>query len=177
MKIPSVEIVFALMVSTAAANATDSICEAVAVHATTETKDFPYALKRGESIDAVTQYNVNKMTGVASLCSHGGGCYPAEALRLTNCMVDKSKPSYGDGEELSYSLDVIRSKVPPSVLRQNDVELKLLDLGMCNACADNAAAFYVKMPASRCAKLVRQVLEGDPTAIKKLKDTPDYCTE
>src|ERR1700716_678050 len=26
----------------------------------------------------------NKKTGVASLCSHGGGCYPAGALRLTN---------------------------------------------------------------------------------------------
>jgi hypothetical protein len=109
-----------ILASVIAAHATDSICEAVAKYTTVETKDF-YALKRGESIDAVTQYNVNKKTGVTSLCSHGGGCYPAEALRLTNCRVDKSKPSYEDGEERSYSLDVIRSKVPPSVLRQNDV--------------------------------------------------------
>jgi hypothetical protein len=134
MKIPTVAIVFALMATTAAANATDSICEAVALHATTETKDFPSALKRGETIDAVTQYNVNKKTGVASLCSHGGGCYPAEALRLTNCRVNKSKSDFEDGDEVSYGLDVIRSKVPPTILRQNDVELKLLDLGMCNAC-------------------------------------------
>jgi hypothetical protein len=48
---------------------------------------------------------------------------------------------------------------------------------MCNACADNAAAFYVKMPASRCAALVRQALEGDPTAVRKLKEMPDYCQE
>jgi hypothetical protein len=48
---------------------------------------------------------------------------------------------------------------------------------MCNACADNAAAFYVKMPASRCAALVRQALEGNPTAVNKLKDMPDYCSE
>jgi hypothetical protein len=46
-----------------------------------------------------------------------------------------------------------------------------------DACADNAATFYVKMPSSRCATLVRQALEGDPTAIEKLKDTPDYCKE
>jgi hypothetical protein len=160
-----------------AANARDSICEAVAMTATTKTDDFPYPLKRGETIDAITQYNVNKKTGATSLCSHGGGCYPAEALHLTNCRVDKRKPSYEDNEELTYSLNVIRSKVPRNILRQNDVELKLLDLGMCNACADNAAAFYVKMPASRCAKLVRQVLEGNPTAIERLKDMPDYCTE
>lgn len=176
MKIPTVAIVFVFMASTAAANATDSICEAVALHATAKTKDFPYALKRGDIIDAITQYRVNKKTGVASLCSHGGGCYPAKALRLTNCRVDKGKSDF-DGDELYYGLDVIRSKVPPTVLRQSDIELKLLALGMCNACADNAAAFYVKMPASRCAKLVQQVLEGDPTAIEKLKDTPDYCTE
>jgi hypothetical protein len=91
-------------------------------------------------------------------------------------MVDKSKPSYEDDEQITYSLDVIRSKVPPNILRQNDVELKLLDLGMCNACASNAAAFYVKMPNSRCAKLVRQALEGSPTAVKTLIDTPEYCT-
>jgi hypothetical protein len=176
MHMPPAAIVFALLANTTAVNATDSICEAVALHATAKTEDFPYALKRGETIDAVTQYNVNKKTGVASLCSHGGGCYPAEALRLTNCTINKSKPDVF-GDEVSYGLDVTRSKVPPAVLRQNDVELKLLALGMCNACADNAAAFYVKMPASRCATLVRQALEGDPIAIEKLKDMPDYCAE
>jgi hypothetical protein len=121
--------------------ASSILASVIAAHATfvklspntlPETEGFPYALKRGESIDAVTQYNVNKKTGVTSLCSHGGGCYPAEALRLTNCIVDKSKPAYEDGDEHSYGLILIRSKVPPTVLRQNDVELKLLDLGMCN---------------------------------------------
>jgi hypothetical protein len=166
-----------ILASVMAAHAKDSICEAVAKYTTVETEDFPYALKRGEYIDAVTQYNVNKKTGMTSLCSHGGGCYPADALRLTNCIVDTSKPAYEDGDERSYGLILIRSKVPPTVLRQNDVELKLLELGMCNACADNAAAFYVKMPASRCANLVRPGLEGDPAAIEQLKETPDYRTE
>jgi hypothetical protein len=96
--------------------ATDSICKAVALHATTETGDFQYPLERGTIIDAITQYNVNKKTGVASFCSHGDGCYPAEALRLTDCRVDKSKPEYF-GDEISYPLDGIRSKVPPAVLR------------------------------------------------------------
>jgi hypothetical protein len=176
MNRPSAAIIFLLLAGNATANATDSICKAVALHATPETEGF-YALKRGEMIDAITQYNVNKKTGVASFCSHGGGCYPAEALRLTNCTIYKSKPQFVDADEISYGLDLIRSEVPPAVLRQNDVELKLLELGMCNACADNAAAFYVKMPGSRCATLVRQALEGDPSAIEKLKDMPDYCTE
>jgi hypothetical protein len=114
---------------------------------------------------------------VASFCSHGGGCYPAEALRLTNCSIDKSK-SDDFGDERSYGLTVIRSKVPANVLRQNDIELKLLALNMCSACADNAAAFYVKMPNSRCAQLVGQALKGNRVAIAKLRDDmPDYCSE
>jgi hypothetical protein len=51
-------------------------------------------LKRGEYDKAITQYRVNKKTGLTSFCSHGGCCYPThlvengakvEALRLTNC--------------------------------------------------------------------------------------------
>ena len=117
MRMPFI-ILLALTATTATANATDSICEAVAVHATTENDVFSYALKRGEIIDAITQYNVNKKTGVASLCSHGGGCYPAEALRLTNCTINKSKPQFVDEKEVSYGLDLDRSKVPQAVLRQ-----------------------------------------------------------
>src|SRR5271166_6660593 len=102
MKTLTAAIVFALIGTITAANATDSICEAVALHDTKETKEFSYALKRGEIIGAITQYNENRKTGVASLCSHGGGCYPAEALRLTNCVVNKSKPNFEDDDEVSY---------------------------------------------------------------------------
>src|SRR3954470_22002586 len=122
-------VVVTIVVSTATAKTTDSICKAVALHATTKTEDFSYPLRKGDTIDTITQYNVNKKTGVISMCSHGGGCYPASALRLINCAVNKSKPAFEDVDERSYSLDVIRSRVPPAVLRQNDVELKLLDLG------------------------------------------------
>ena len=159
----------------AVANATDSICEAVATQSTEKT-DGTYALKLGQIIDAITQYNVNKKTGAASLCSHGGGCYQASALRLINCKIN-NRVAYEDSNETSYGLDLIRSKASPSVLRQNDVELKLLSMGMCAACADNAAAFYVKMPNSRCATLVRQALEGEPRATATLRNMPSYCAE
>lgn len=178
MRMLAVAIVFAFMASTAAANAIESLCEAVALHATAEAEGFQFSLKKGEIIDVITQYKINKKTGVASFCSHGGGCYPAEALRLTNCTIDKSTPQYPDDtEDFYYGLDPIRSMFPPDVLRQYDVGFKLRDLGMCSACADDAAFFYVKKPASRCATQVRQALEGAQTAIEKLKDNPDYCTE
>jgi hypothetical protein len=128
-KISIAAIAIALLATTSAANSTDSICEAVALYNTRESEHFPYALNRGETIDAITQYNVDKKTGSTSLCSHGGGCYPANALQLSNCVVDKSKPTFENDDEISYSLDLIRSKVAPDKLRQNDVELRLLDLG------------------------------------------------
>ena len=44
-----------ILASVITAHATDSICEAIAKYTTIKTEDFPYVLKRGESIDAVTQ--------------------------------------------------------------------------------------------------------------------------
>lgn len=165
--------VVAVVLASSSAHAIDSLCEAVAIETI---RGDGYTIKVGEKIDAITQYNKNQKTGATTLCSHGGGCYPAKAFRLTNCTIDRSHPDRF-GDEISYGLDLIRSKVAPDALRQNDVELRLLELGLCNGCADNAAAFYVKMPASRCAALVRGALEGNPTAIEKLKDDPEFCHE
>src|SRR5208337_4312156 len=59
------------------------------------------APKKGEIVEAVTQYRINKKTGEAVFCSHGGGCYPRyltvngqkiEALRLTNCKIGAQMP-------------------------------------------------------------------------------------
>lgn len=174
MKISTVATAFYLVVFPAAAHAMD-ICEAVAVQTTTKTGDFPYALKYGETVDAVTQYTVSKKTRAASFCQHGGGCYPAEALRLVNCAV-QSKPFSEYDDEVIYGLDVIRSRVSPTILKEYDAAAKLLELGLCYNCADNAAIVYVKMPSSICAKLVSEALEGNPAAIEKLKDdTTESC--
>lgn len=105
--------------------------------------------------------------------SHGSYCYwthiikngiRIEALRLTNCKI------VGD------SVQVIRSKVDSSTLRFNDVDEKLQSFGMCNACSGGATEFYLKKPKSKCGKLVKQALEGNPTAIQLLQENPDYCT-
>jgi hypothetical protein len=172
----SIAIVFATPTrrsKTSAVRAAD-ICKAIALHDTVETEEFPYALKRGEIIDAVSEIAVNSKTGKGTLYAHGGGYYPAEALRLTNCSLSKPVPgaqSYsGNLDDVVYDLEVIRSKVPPAQLRIDDVDNKLLEIGMCYACADHAARIYVEKPASRIARLVRQALEGNASAIKELTD-------
>jgi hypothetical protein len=143
MNLGAVIMAVVAFIATTPSQAIDSLCEAVALRdapATNTTSE----VRKGMKIDAITQYVVNKKSGAARFCTRVGGCYSANALRLVNCVIDKN---YGDdfgGDETLYRLGLIRSKINPDRLRQYDVELKLLDLGMCAGCADNAAAFYAK---------------------------------
>jgi len=56
-----------------------------------------------------------------------------------------------------------------------DSRAKFLGMGACSACADNIAQYYTNKPESPCGKLAQMALDGDPGAIKKLIDFPDYC--
>ena len=160
------------------------ICTAVAVRDVPALEDSSSVLKKGDLDTAVTQYRVNKQTGRTTLCSHGGYCYPMriavggdllEALRLTNCKV-ASQPSFDDGENLIYDLEPVRSKIPAPALRFDDLDNRFLQLGLCSACASNVAEWYIEQPESRCSKLARAALEGNPDATRQLQEFPDYCT-
>ena len=52
---------------------------------------------------------------------------------------------------------------------------RFIEMGACSACADNIAQHYTKTPNSRCGKLAKQALEGNPDAVKALVEFPDYC--
>lgn len=49
------------------------------------------------------------------------------------------------------------------------------DMGLCNACAANIAAYYSKQPDSKCGKLARKALEGNPVSKDQLLEYPEYC--
>jgi hypothetical protein len=158
------------------------LCKAVALRDVAAVEAPDSVLPRGSYDDAVTQYRVDKQTGMTTFCSHGGYCYPThvrvngqkvEALRLINCKIGSR--NYEDKDEVSYSLDVVRSKNTAAELRLDDLDNKFLEMGLCTACAANVAMFYVKQPASPCARLAKQALEGNPVATDKLRDFPDYC--
>jgi hypothetical protein len=159
------------------------ICKAIALRDVPAIESPTSILTHGEYDTAITQYRVDKKTGVTSCCSHGGYCYPThvtatgqkvEALRLTNCKIGK-RSSYNDPDEIIYDVDVIRSKVPAATLRYDDVDNRLLEMGLCSACASNAASLYLNKANSRCAQLTKRALEGNPIATEKLKAFPDYC--
>jgi len=171
-----------LFVPPLAARAAD-VCKAIALRDVPALENSASILKEGELDTAITQYRVNKKTGEALFCSHGGYCYPThvqengnkiEALKLTNCQVGK-RDGFDDPDEIYYSVDVIRSKLSPAELKRDDVDNRLLELGLCSACASNAAQLYVFQPQSPCARLVKEVLEGNPDALKILSGGPHYC--
>src|SRR5271157_3320963 len=174
---------FVALISLAPSAHADDICNAVALRDLPAVGNPEAILKRGGRLFPASQYRVNKKTGEATICAHGGSCFPAtvtengkrvETLHLTNCKVG-ARDSFDDPDDVFYSLDVIRSKVPPLQLKIDDVDNRLLELGLCSACAHNVAYLYVKKPASRCAKLAGRALKGNPEALTALKASPDFC--
>jgi len=160
------------------------ICTAVAVRDVPALEDSSSILKTGEYDTAITQYRVNKRTGQTSFCSHGGYCYPTrveisgdllDALKLTNCRVVENRAPYDEGEYLDYEVEPIRTKVSPTLLRYDDLDNRFLQLGLCSACADNVTQYYMNQPNSKCAKLARSALEGNPDALRTLQSDPAYC--
>jgi hypothetical protein len=158
------------------------LCRALALRDVPAAETPDSILPRSNYDEAVTQYRVNKQTGMTTLCSHGGYCYPThvrvngqkvEALRLINCKIGER--NYEDKEEIFYTVDVVRSKNSSGTLRLDDLDNKFLEMGLCSACAGNVAMFYVKKPSSPCAQLAKQALEGNPVATDKLRNFPDYC--
>lgn len=160
------------------------ICAALALRDVPAIEDSGAILKKGQLDTGITQYRVDKRSGETSFCSHGGYCYPIrirvgedilEALKLTNCQVADNRPPFDDGEYLDYEVEPIRTKIAPALLRYDDLDNKLLAMGLCSACADNVAQYYLKQPNSRCAKVARSALEGNPEATQALLDFPSYC--
>ncbi len=155
-------------------------CKAIALGSVSSIENPSSVIHKGERMESISQYN--EKDGVSVFCAHGGYCFPryvsvkgkkVEVLRLINCKIGK-KRSDGDGG-YSYELIPDRTKMSPKESLFNDIEDILLDMGLCSACADNAARYYIEKPSSACATLVRAALGGNYRAKKALIQFPSYC--
>jgi hypothetical protein len=159
------------------------LCEAIALRDVAAVEAPDSVLSKGAHDTAITQFRVDKHTGMTTFCSHGGYCYPThvhingqkmESLRLLNCKVGKVFDT--DQDYVYYSVDVERSKNLPEALKIDYLENRLMEMGLCSACAGNVAMFYVQKPNSPCAQLAKKALEGNPEATAQLQRDPPYCT-
>jgi hypothetical protein len=148
------------------------ICEALARQNVHALEDPDSMIMNGEYDTGITQYRIDKKSGEKWYCSHGGYCYPADSLELTNCEIGPPG-SYGDDDDAySYrAVQPIRSKIPPATLRIYDLENSFLTLGLCSACAAQAADAYINKPRSKCARIAKSALEGDPKAIELINQS------
>lgn len=151
------------------------LCKAIALTDVPAMEDPSSILPKGSYKTAITGYFVNERTGITGFCSHGGYCRPnyvtingkkVEALKLTNCRIDKNGQK--DGDETYYGVYLIRSKNSKFDVKYNDLDNLLLKMNLCSACASNAAMYYLKEPNSACAKLVKSAIEGNPLAANRL---------
>jgi hypothetical protein len=84
----------------------------------------------------------------------------------------------GEAERIGAALGkVYRSKLGGEITKDYaTVKAEFIQMGLCNACADNAAQYYLKKPGSDCARLAKRALEGDSRAIDELATAfPDFC--
>ena len=173
----------ALLLAAGQGRAAD-ICEATALRDVPSLENPDSVLKKGAVQESITFFRVNKKTGETSFCSHGGYCYPThtmvgggkfQALKMTNCSV-MAQGSEGLGDEfVYYGVLPVRSKIEPKKLRTDDLDNKLLAMGLCTSCADNIAQYYLNKPQSDCAVLAKDALEGNPDALAHLQDNPAFC--
>lgn len=94
------------------------LCKAIALTDVPAMEDPSSILPRGSYKTAITGYFVNERTGITGFCSHGGYCRPnyvtingkkVEALKLTNCRIDKNGQK--DGDETYYGVHLIPDPV------------------------------------------------------------------
>lgn len=175
-------VIFMIPVSLMANN----ICEAVALRTVPAIENPDAKIFKGEKQTSITQYVEDETMNITAFCSKGGYCYPThvflkrervEALKLLNCKIGEAWPKedFEDPKVTIYGLKVNRSKNPPQTIKQYDLTNQLEKLGLVPIVADNAAQFYIHKPASKCARLTKSVLEGDPNALQELESFPDYC--
>jgi hypothetical protein len=155
----------------------DDVCTIVALHGVASVESPTTMMEAGDQRVSITQYRIEISTRIASFCQHGGYCWPEtvtingrsiRAVKLTNCSVDRQHPS-SFSDYIFYELVPDRSKIPEAVMRESDVAQRLIELGMCDACAHHAAAIYVRKPETECGKLTKSVLEGNPDALVALR--------
>ncbi|WP_423360683.1 hypothetical protein F7H86_16425 (plasmid) [Novacetimonas hansenii] len=89
---------------------------------------------------------------------HGGIVFPAGTIQLQNCHVVHAPKVYPD--DLGFSLYFDHPEQHKTEIRANDAIEKLIDAGMCTACASQGAYAYLDREPSDCGDVARAILSG-----------------
>lgn len=128
--------------------------------------ELPPTIRKGTVIRRVTQYVVDRETGLTGFCAHFGTCYRAtatvnarqvKAQRLLNCTIDFKNPDK-DEFEIIYGLEPDPRKNSARDMRVYRAFARLLSFGVES---ETLARTSVDAPRSRCGRIARRALAGD----------------
>jgi hypothetical protein len=162
-----------------------TVCTATVLHDVRAQEDSTAILRVGQKFDSIAQF-WKYANGRTYFCQKGGYCYDGDtvengkvvpSMKLDNCTIDSSSADRDEDGNTLYYLNVNRAKADPSSLRKYDIESRLVELGLCSACADNAATVYIEEPTSVCAITTRSALEGSVEARDQLVRNIEICSE
>ncbi|MFB9941584.1 hypothetical protein [Gluconobacter oxydans] len=115
--------------------------------------------KKGSVVEYIHLQSINDDGSPQTFAVHGGGIYPADAVKLLNCHIERHKTSDG----LGFKYDTYLDDTPDNakeILRAS-VEDQLLDLGVDEADASNASESYISHDGTACAQAVKSILAGN----------------
>lgn len=125
------------------------------------TQDIPdnaYDGKAGTVIEQLHEYEGKPDGTPLTYAVHGGGVYPADHIRILNCTIHKiSTDPY-------YELKLNNTSENADDIIMQKAEAQLLQMGMDNADASNAAYAYAKSPDTACGKMAARAINGDQSA-------------
>ena len=128
--------------------------------------DVEPTIWKGTIFRRVTQYRVDRKTGLTGYCVHFGWCYRAtatvngrqvKAQRLLNCTIDFKNPDQ-DQDEIIYGLEPDPRKNSAHDIRVYKAFDGLLSFGVES---ETLARMSVDAPHSRCGRIARRALTGD----------------
>lgn len=128
--------------------------------------EAPPTISRGTVIRRVTQYVVDRKTGLTGYCAHFDTCYRAtatvngrqvKAQRLVNCTINFKNPNK-DESEIIYGLEPDSQKNSAHDMRVYRAFDRLLSFGVES---ERLAQTSVDAPHSRCGRIARRAFAGD----------------
>lgn len=150
----------------------DPDCRAILLHDVKAFGGSEISEKAGSIIDFIHLENVNDDGSPETYAVHGGSFYKASDIKLLNCHINKKRNDDGKG----FSYDTVLDDTPENAaeILRSTIESKLSALGLCSACASNAAQSYLNPQDSACKRAVKSILDGD-TELVSILNGSEIC--
>jgi len=126
-------------------------------------------LKKHAKLDYMSRYDDDI---IGSLCQGGD-------MKHLEHLIDYGYIELSTVEAIKKALGLedikINGERTKEGIKYEKTYITLSDMGLCHACAAEAARQFVEQPTSNCAKLVKKAITGDKSAANKINSDSSIC--